>query len=27
MRLEIVPLHEDEDGRPVVTYSFGPVET
>jgi uncharacterized OB-fold protein len=26
MRLEIVPLHGDEDGRPVVTYAFGPGE-
>jgi uncharacterized OB-fold protein len=26
MRLEIVPLHNDEDGRPVVTYAFGPDE-
>ena len=26
MRLEIVPLHDDEDGRPVVTYAFAPAE-
>ncbi|HWC39115.1 MAG TPA: OB-fold domain-containing protein [Acidimicrobiales bacterium] len=24
MRLEIVPLHEDDDGRSVVTYAFAP---
>jgi uncharacterized OB-fold protein len=24
MRLEIVPVHDDEDGRPVVTYAFAP---
>jgi uncharacterized protein len=24
MRLEIVPLHQDDHGRPVVTYAFGP---
>ena len=23
MRLEIVPLHQDDAGRPVVTYAFG----
>jgi uncharacterized OB-fold protein len=26
MKLEIVPLHEDEDGRQVVTYAFAPGE-
>ncbi len=24
MRLEIVPLHQGDDGRPVVTYAFAP---
>jgi uncharacterized OB-fold protein len=24
VRLEIVPLHEGDDGRPVVSYAFGP---
>jgi uncharacterized OB-fold protein len=24
MRLAIVPLHQDDDGRPVVTYAFAP---
>jgi uncharacterized OB-fold protein len=26
MRLEIVPLHDGDDGRPVVTYAFAPAE-
>jgi uncharacterized OB-fold protein len=26
MLLEIVPLHQDDHGRPVVTYAFGPTE-
>jgi uncharacterized OB-fold protein len=26
MRLEVVPLHDGEDGRPVATYAFAPAE-